>query len=122
MIVNWNRFSQMTSICCIGAGYVGGPTMAMIAKQCPDIRVHVVDLNQDRINRWNSSDLPVYEPGLFEIVQEARGRNLQFSTEVERAIEESDIVFISVNTPTKTFGIGLGERRTWSSLKNAQGR
>ncbi len=82
--------------------------MAMIAKQCPDIQVHVVDLNQDRINRWNSSDLPVYEPGLFEIVQEARGRNLQFSTEVERAIEESDIVFISVNTPTKTFGIGAG--------------
>ncbi|MFN7733060.1 MAG: UDP-glucose 6-dehydrogenase [Pirellula sp.] len=95
-------------ICCIGAGYVGGPTMAMIAKQCPDIQVHVVDLNQSRIDQWNSSDLPVYEPGLQEIVEEARGRNLTFSTQVEKAIREANIVFISVNTPTKTFGIGAG--------------
>lgn len=95
-------------ICCIGAGYVGGPTMAMIAKQCPDIPVHVVDLNQSRIDAWNSSDLPVYEPGLDSVVREARGRNLTFSTQVDQAIDEADMIFISVNTPTKTFGIGAG--------------
>lgn len=95
-------------ICCIGAGYVGGPTMAMIAKQCPDIPVHVVDLNQSRIDAWNSDRLPVYEPGLDEVVKEARGRNLIFSTRVDEAIAEADMVFISVNTPTKTFGIGAG--------------
>ncbi|MEM8668333.1 MAG: UDP-glucose 6-dehydrogenase [Planctomycetota bacterium] len=95
-------------ICCIGAGYVGGPTMAMIAKQCPEIPVHVVDLNQDRINAWNSNHLPVYEPGLDEVVREARGRNLSFTTNVDQAITESDMIFISVNTPTKTFGIGAG--------------
>lgn len=96
-------------ICCIGAGYVGGPTMAMIAKQCPDIPVHVVDLNQARIDQWNSAELPVYEPGLQEVVEEARGRNLRFSTDVEGAIRDSNIIFISVNTPTKTFGIGAGK-------------
>lgn len=95
-------------ICCIGAGYVGGPTMAMIAKQCPNIGVHVVDLNQNRIDAWNSENLPVYEPGLDEVVQEARGRNLTFSTNVDAAIEEADMIFISVNTPTKTFGMGAG--------------
>ncbi|MCA9130576.1 MAG: UDP-glucose 6-dehydrogenase [Planctomycetales bacterium] len=95
-------------ICCIGAGYVGGPTMAMIAKQCPDIPVHVVDLNQARIDAWNSDVLPIYEPGLDEVVNEARGRNLTFSTRVDEAIADSDMIFISVNTPTKTFGIGSG--------------
>ncbi len=95
-------------ICCIGAGYVGGPTMAMIAKQCPDIDVHVVDLNQARIDAWNSDDLPVYEPGLDAVVAEARARNLTFSTRVDEAIAAADIIFISVNTPTKTFGIGAG--------------
>ncbi len=95
-------------ICCIGAGYVGGPTMAMIAKQCPDILVQVVDLNQARIDAWNSDDLPVYEPGLDDVVREARGRNLRFTTEVNQAIAQSDIIFIAVNTPTKTFGIGAG--------------
>ncbi len=95
-------------ICCIGAGYVGGPTMAMIAKQCPDILVQVVDLNQTRIDAWNSDDLPVYEPGLDDVVREARGRNLRFTTEVNQAIAQSDIIFIAVNTPTKTFGIGAG--------------
>lgn len=98
----------MTKICCIGAGYVGGPTMAMIAKQCPDIAVHVVDLSQARIDAWNSDALPIYEPGLDDVVREARGRNLTFSTRVDEAIAEADIVFISVNTPTKTFGIGAG--------------
>jgi UDPglucose 6-dehydrogenase len=82
--------------------------MAMIAKQCPDIQVHVVDLNQERIDQWNSSELPVYEPGLQEVVEEARGRNLKFSTEIETAIQESNIIFIAVNTPTKAFGIGAG--------------
>lgn len=95
-------------ICCIGAGYVGGPTMAMIAKQCPDISVHVVDLNQSRIDAWNSDELPVYEPGLDEIVREARGRNLHFSTKVDECIAEADMIFIAVNTPTKTFGVGAG--------------
>ncbi len=95
-------------ICCIGAGYVGGPTMAMIAKQCPDIDVHVVDLNQNRIDQWNSDSLPVYEPGLDEIVREARGRNLRFSTNVDSAIRDADIIFIAVNTPTKSFGVGAG--------------
>jgi UDPglucose 6-dehydrogenase len=95
-------------ICCIGAGYVGGPTMAMIAKQCPDISVHVVDLNAQRIGQWNSDTLPVYEPGLDEVVKEARGRNLRFSTDVDQAIQDADIIFIAVNTPTKSFGIGAG--------------
>lgn len=95
-------------ICCIGAGYVGGPTMAMIAKQCPDIPVTVVDLNQTRIDQWNSENLPVYEPGLKEIVQEARGRNLTFSTDVDEGIRSSNMIFISVNTPTKTHGVGAG--------------
>ena len=82
--------------------------MAMIAKMCPDIQVHVVDLNPARIDQWNSAELPVYEPGLDEIVREARGRNLRFSTEVDEAIAESNIIFIAVNTPTKSFGIGAG--------------
>lgn len=100
--------TNSTSICCIGAGYVGGPTMAMIAKQCPDIPVRVVDLNQSRIDQWNSDTLPVYEPGLDEVVREARGRNLFFSTDVEKCIRESSIIFIAVNTPTKSFGVGAG--------------
>lgn len=95
-------------ICCIGAGYVGGPTMAMIAKQCPAIDVHVVDLNAGRIAAWNSDCLPVYEPGLDKVVEEARGRNLTFSTDVNAAIQAADIIFISVNTPTKTYGTGAG--------------
>lgn len=82
--------------------------MAMIAKQCPDIEVHVVDLNQARIDQWNSEELPIYEPGLDEVVREARGRNLKFSTQVDSAISEANIIFIAVNTPTKSFGIGAG--------------
>ena len=95
-------------ICCIGAGYVGGPTMAMIAKQCEDIQVTVVDINEKRIAAWNSNDLPIYEPGLDEVVQEARNKNLFFSTDVDQAICDADIIFVSVNTPTKTFGAGAG--------------
>jgi UDPglucose 6-dehydrogenase len=98
----------MTKICCIGAGYVGGPTMAMIACKAPDVRVTVVDLNAQRIAAWNSDKLPVYEPGLDELVREARGRNLFFSTNVTEAIREADIIFVSVNTPTKSNGIGAG--------------
>jgi UDPglucose 6-dehydrogenase len=95
-------------ICCIGAGYVGGPTMAVIALKAPDIRVTVVDMNAARIAAWNSDTLPVYEPGLFEVVKEARGRNLFFSTDVKTNIAEADIIFVSVNTPTKTYGVGAG--------------
>ena len=95
-------------ICCIGAGYVGGPTMAMIASKCPDIRVNVVDLNAERIAAWNSDDLPVYEPGLLEIVDGSRGKNLFFSTDVEEHIADADIIFVSVGTPTKTYGMGAG--------------
>ncbi|MAW39851.1 MAG: UDP-glucose 6-dehydrogenase [Kiritimatiellaceae bacterium] len=95
-------------ICCIGAGYVGGPTMAMIAKKCPEIDVMVVDINAERIAAWQSEELPIYEPGLLEVVQEARGRNLFFSTDIDEAIRAADVVFVSVNTPTKTFGEGAG--------------
>jgi UDPglucose 6-dehydrogenase len=95
-------------ICCIGAGYVGGPTMAMIAHKAPDIRVTVVDMNAERIASWNSDALPIYEPGLEGIVRECRGRNLFFSVDVRAAIKESDLIFVAVNTPTKTYGVGAG--------------
>lgn len=96
------------NICCIGAGYVGGPTMAMIALKAPDIRVTVVDMNAARIAAWNQGNLPIYEPGLDEIVKEARGRNLFFSTDVAGNIKAADIIFVAVNTPTKTYGVGAG--------------
>lgn len=102
---------SVKNICCIGAGYVGGPTMAVIAKKCPHIKVTVVDLNEARIAAWNDADtnnIPVYEPGLSEVVAEARGRNLFFSTDVDKAILEAEVIFISVNTPTKTYGSGKG--------------
>lgn len=95
-------------ICCIGAGYVGGPTMAMIAHKCKDHTVKVVDINQARIDAWNSDELPVFEPGLDDIVKASRGVNLFFTTEVDEAIREADMIFISVNTPTKTYGVGAG--------------
>ena len=103
---------KIKSISCIGAGYVGGPTMAVIALKCPHIKVNVVDINQDRIDSWNDDNfdnLPVYEPGLAEVVKKARGRNLFFSTDIDKAIEESEMVFIAVNTPTKTYGEGKGQ-------------
>jgi UDPglucose 6-dehydrogenase len=102
---------KITKICCIGAGYVGGPTMAVIAQKCPHIQVTVVDLNEERIAAWNDENvenIPIYEPGLDKIVAEARGRNLFFSTNVDQAIDEAQIIFISVNTPTKTYGKGKG--------------
>jgi UDPglucose 6-dehydrogenase len=102
---------KVTKICCIGAGYVGGPTMAVIAKKNPNIKVTIVDINQARIDAWNNPDvskLPIYEPGLAEFVEETRGKNLFFSTEIDKAIDESEMIFISVNTPTKTYGKGKG--------------
>ena len=103
---------KIKSICCIGAGYVGGPTMAVIADKCPHIQVNVVDLNEDRIKKWNDKDpnkLPIFEPGLSEIVIRCRGKNLHFSTAVNENIRDSDVVFISVNTPTKKCGLGAGK-------------
>ena len=102
---------NIKKICCIGAGYVGGPTMAVIAQKCPHIEVTVVDINRSRIDAWNSNDLsqlPVFEPGLDEIIKDTRGKNLFFSTQVEKAIDEAEMIFISVNTPTKTYGKGKG--------------
>ncbi|WP_179345056.1 nucleotide sugar dehydrogenase [Winogradskyella ursingii] len=102
---------KITKICCIGAGYVGGPTMAVIAKKNPHIQVTIVDINAERIAAWNDKDvskLPIYEPGLAEIVEETRGKNLFFSTEIDKSIDEAEMVFISVNTPTKTYGKGKG--------------
>jgi UDPglucose 6-dehydrogenase len=99
----------MANILCIGAGYVGGPTMAVIAKHCPQHRIVAVDINAAKIAAWQSDKLPIYEPGLKEIVLSTRDKNLFFSTEIERHIAEADIIFVSVNTPTKTFGEGAGK-------------
>lgn len=99
---------SIQSICCIGAGYVGGPTMAMIAAKCPHIQVTVADINPQRVAAWNSEELPIYEPGLDAVVASARGRNLHFTTDVRGAVAAADMIFVSVNTPTKTYGIGAG--------------
>ena len=102
---------KIKNICCIGAGYVGGPTMSIIAQKNPKINVYVVDMNATKIAAWKSKNLdnlPVYEPGLSKVVKEARGRNLFFSTDVNKHIEKADMIFISVNTPTKTSGEGKG--------------
>lgn len=104
-------------ICCMGAGYVGGPTMAVIAFKSPRIKVTVVDLSQKQIDAWNSDVLPIYEPGLDDVVREVRGKNLFFSTDIDGAIAEADIIFVSVNTPTKTTGIGAGRA---SNIKNCE--
>ncbi len=104
--------SEIKNICCIGAGYVGGPSMAVIADKCPEIKVTVVDLDEEKISNWNDSNLdklPVYEPGLKEIIERRRGKNLYFSTDVNKEISSSDMIFLSVNTPTKTRGLGSGE-------------
>ncbi len=103
---------SIKNICCIGAGYVGGPTMAVIAKKCPHINVNVVDINEQRILAWNSLDLsklPIFEPGLSEIIKDCRNKNLYFSTNISKQIALADMIFISVNTPTKTQGIGAGK-------------
>ena len=102
---------EIKKICCLGAGYVGGPTMAVIADKCPNLNVTVVDINQERINQWNNPDLeklPVYEPGLKDVIDRVRGKNLFFSTQIESIIADSEMIFISVNTPTKVKGFGAG--------------
>lgn len=96
------------NILCIGAGYVGGPTMTVIANHCPDYRITVVDISEEKIRRWNSDHLPIFEPGLKERVDRVRGKNLFFSTDIDRGIAEADMIFVTVNTPTKTFGEGMG--------------
>jgi len=106
-------------ILCIGAGYVGGPTMAVIATKCPRYKVIVVDIDRDRIAAWNSEQLPVYEPGLYERVAAARGRNLFFTTDLEGAVAEAEVIFVSVNTPTKASGVGAGmaaDLRHWENI------
>ena len=103
---------KVANICCIGAGYVGGPTMAVIADRCPKIDVNVVDIDKERIKKWNDKDLknlPVYEPGLAEIIERCRNVNLHFSNSIKEKIHDADMVFISVNTPTKKKGIGAGK-------------
>ena len=102
-------FIKEKTVLCIGAGYVGGPTMAVIADKCPEYKIIVADINEERIQAWESDQLPIYEPGLFEVVKRARGRNLFFTTDVNSAIKEASIIFVSVNTPTKTFGAGAGK-------------
>jgi UDPglucose 6-dehydrogenase len=97
------------NILCIGAGYVGGPTMAVIAAKCSQYKVTVVDIDKEKIHRWNSDNLPIYEPGLDELVKKTRDKNLFFSIEIEEGIKNADIIFVSVNTPTKTFGQGAGK-------------
>lgn len=96
-------------VVCIGAGYVGGPTMTVMANHCPDYKITVVDISEEKIKAWNSDDLPIFEPGLKERLMKVRGKNLFFSTEVDREIHDADIVFVTVNTPTKTFGEGVGK-------------
>jgi len=95
-------------LCCIGAGYVGGPTMAVIAANCPNIKVTVLDISQKQIDKWNSDNLPIYEPGLKEVVERVRGKNLFFSTDIDKTICDSEMIFVSVNTPTKKHGVGAG--------------
>lgn len=116
-ITIWNQNIQIRRICCIGAGYVGGPTMAIIALKCPEIRIEVVDSSADRIKQWNSDNLPIYEPDLDEIVNRCRNTNLFFSNSVEEQIELADMIFISVDTPTKKTGIGKGRAAEMKNLE-----
>ena len=104
--------NTIRKICCIGAGYVGGPSMAVIAEQCPEIEINVIDMNIERIKQWNSEDLsnlPVFEPGLKDVISKCRGKNLFFTSQLKENIASADMIFISVNTPTKTRGIGAGQ-------------
>ncbi|XP_065842301.1 UDP-glucose 6-dehydrogenase-like [Oscarella lobularis] len=114
--------SKCCRICCVGAGYVGGSTCSVIAWKCPEIHVTVVDLNQERIDSWNSQSLPIYEPGLLDIVEKCRGKNLKFSTDIDQSIIEADLIFISVNTPTKTFGLGKGRAADLKYIESAARR
>lgn len=110
---------SIKSICCLGAGYVGGPTMAMIAAKCPDIQVTVADMNEKRIAAWNSDTLPIYEPGLDAVVASARGRNLHFTTDIRGSIAAADLIFVSVGTPTKSYGIGAGRAADLRYIESA---
>ncbi|KAL9544590.1 UDP-glucose 6-dehydrogenase 4 [Mucor bainieri] len=110
------------NICCVGAGYVGGPTCAVIAYKCHHIKVTIVDLNQARIDAWNSDKLPIYEPGLEEVVFDRRGKNLFFTTDVDAAIQEADLIFVSVNTPTKKAGLGAGMAADLAYIEGATRR
>ncbi len=110
---------KIKSICCLGAGYVGGPTMAMIAAKCPQIQVTVCDMNPARIDAWNSDTLPVYEPGLKEVVESARGKNLHFTTDLQPAIAAADLIFVCVGTPTKSYGIGAGRAADLRYIESA---
>jgi len=107
------RFEYCVS--CLGAGYVGGPTMAVLALKCPDVKVIVADINEKQIAKWNSDRLPIYEPGLEDVVKSVRGKNLFFTADCDKAIIEADMIFVSVNTPTKTYGVGAGKA---ADLKN----
>jgi len=111
--------TSIKNICCLGAGYVGGPTMAMIAAKCPHIQVTVADFNAQRIAAWNSDTLPVYEPGLDAVVTSARGKNLHFTTEIREAIAAADLIFVSVGTPTKSYGIGAGRAADLRYIESA---
>ena len=114
--------NHVRNICCIGAGYVGGPTMAVIADKCKNIQINVVDISHQRISDWNNKDLtklPIYEPGLAEIIKRCRGNNLHFSMEIEKNIKKADMIFISVNTPTKKEGIGAGKARDLTYIEKA---
>ena len=116
---------KVENICCIGAGYVGGPTMAVIAQQCPHLMVHVVDKNPERIAAWNSEDLsqlPVYEPGLSEVIAATRDKNLFFSTNIDEAIQKAEMIFMAVNTPTKTSGEGKGMAADLTHVENCAHR
>ena len=106
------------NICCIGAGYVGGTTMAIIAQRCPGVQTTIVDMNAARIAAWNSDLLPIYEPGLEELVRQVRGRNLTFSTDIAGAIKRADMIFVCVNTPTKTYGVGAGRAADLSYVES----
>lgn len=108
---------EVKRICCIGAGYVGGPTSSVIAYKCPNLMVYVVDDNENKITKWNSDKLPIFEPHLEEIVKKCRGKNLFFTKDIAQQINAADLIFISVNTPTKTFGIGKGEAADLQNLK-----
>ncbi|KAF2083983.1 UDP-glucose dehydrogenase [Saccharata proteae CBS 121410] len=112
---------RVRKICCIGAGYVGGPTCAVIANKNPDVDVTVVDLDSKRIQAWKSNELPIYEPGLLEVVQQARDvqGNLFFSTDIDAAIDAADLIFVSVNTPTKLTGAGAGRASELGYVESA---
>ena len=116
---------KVETICCIGAGYVGGPTMAVIAQQCPHLMIFVVDQNPERIAAWNSEDLaqlPVYEPGLSEVIAATRDKNLFFSTKIDEAIQKAEMIFMAVNTPTKTSGEGKGMAADLTHVENCAHR